>query len=108
MTESSRTAIEEISIAEQIKEVEREIAIRKNVYARRITQGQMTRETAEKLMTRMRAVLAHVAAERELRATARDDNAGLADGPRPALPEAGNRHRRRQNTVDSPCNADCR
>ncbi len=58
MTEqSSRSAIEEVPIAEQIEEVEREIGKRTLAYTRRIADGKMSREVAIKRMTRMRAVL---------------------------------------------------
>jgi len=46
------------TLAEQIAEVERELAFRERVYARRVASKQMTQDTADRHMRNMRAVLA--------------------------------------------------
>ena len=46
-----------ISIGEQIKEVEREIALRVNVYPRWVLQGKMRGADADMHIARMRAAL---------------------------------------------------
>lgn len=55
---SDGLAIPEITYAEQIGEVERELRIRERVYGRWILQGKITAGTAEKQQANMRAVLA--------------------------------------------------
>ncbi len=47
-----------ISIIGQIAEVEREIAMREQVYPKQVREGKMKPEAANMLMERMRAVLA--------------------------------------------------
>ena len=46
----------QISIADQIGEVEREIAIRERVYARWVKSGKISQDNAVKQLSRMRAV----------------------------------------------------
>lgn len=46
-----------ISLDHQIKEVEREIAMRHTVYARRVEGGKMTQAQADRLIQTMAAVL---------------------------------------------------
>lgn len=59
--------METYTIAEQILCVEREIKFRVRVYARRIAEGKMTKDFAERECNTMRAVLAtlHDVARRE-------------------------------------------
>ncbi|MBX7132582.1 MAG: hypothetical protein K1X67_07910 [Fimbriimonadaceae bacterium] len=46
-----------IPIHDQIKCVEREIALRRSVYARRVSSGSMTQEAADREIATMEAVL---------------------------------------------------
>jgi hypothetical protein len=48
----------DISIADQIAAVEREIKMREHVYPRRVADGKMKQATADAEIARMRAVLA--------------------------------------------------
>ena len=48
----------EPGMAEQISEVERELAIRKNVYPKWIQSGRLAKTTAERSMARLTAALA--------------------------------------------------
>ena len=45
-----------ITLADQIAEVEREIAMRQQVYGRRVAAGQMTKDKADKQIALMEAV----------------------------------------------------
>lgn len=49
--------IESISLVEQIKCIERELALRASVYKKRIAEGKMSVSKAEREMATMRAVL---------------------------------------------------
>ncbi len=46
-----------ISLAQQIEEVERELGLRKGVYARAVASGKMRQSVADYHMQRLRAVL---------------------------------------------------
>lgn len=46
-----------ITISDQIREVEREIAFRIRVYARMVSDGRLTQEKADRQLAVMRAVL---------------------------------------------------
>lgn len=50
--------VADVTLAQQIDAVEREIRMREQVYPRRIEAGRMTREQADAELLRMRAVLA--------------------------------------------------
>lgn len=68
----------EITLASQIKAVEREIAIRKSVYPARVSARAMKQETADYEIAAMTAVLATL---RSLERREETINEGGSDGP---------------------------
>lgn len=57
--------VSEVSLDEQIQEIQAEIAIRQRVYPRWIAEGRITREKAQKKILRMQAAQASLEKNRE-------------------------------------------
>jgi hypothetical protein len=62
-----RVSDNQIGIAEQIRCVERELALRRNVYRRRVFHGTMPASAAEREIAAMEAVLATLKGVEDLR-----------------------------------------
>ena len=61
--------IENVSLADQIAEVQREMAFRKRVFPRLVSQEKMTQAEAARHMTNMAAVLLTLETVRDMRLT---------------------------------------